>query len=195
MLALKNNKSKKIALVILLAVLTTAAVLFILEKKQIINLYSKKSTDHVSNEAKTTSETPTAQDDFQSDEVREPGSTLDENKGSGDITDTGGSLSSIDTSNPVASKTGEITLYSPKKQSIIKSGHVIGGTSLLNTISYRLIDSVSGVIGMGEIKVVNGKFSGNLVFKTTAKEGRLDIYASRADGNEYSNIEIPLRFE
>jgi hypothetical protein len=43
--------------------------------------------------------------------------------------------------------------------------------------------------------VVNGKFSGQITYTTNATAGRIDIFASRADGSEYSNIEIPVRFK
>lgn len=191
-----NNRPKKQLLIIgFIAVVLVVGVLFLLEKKSIINLYKQKMPAATKEDAKTTSPTPTAQEDFQSGDIREPGSTLDENRGSGGIADTSGSLSGIDTTNPVVSATGEISLYVPRKQSTMTSGHTVAGASSLKTVSYRLIDSVSGVIATGELQVINGKFSGKLDFKTSAKEGRLDIYASRMDGTEYSNIEIPLRFE
>jgi hypothetical protein len=188
-----SRPTKKILLATLVAILVLGSILFALEKAGITNLYSSnKSGD---SEAKTTSTTKTAQEDFNDGEFREPGNSLNENEGTGSISDNNGTISEdTDTSNPVVSATGEITLYTPKSNASVNSGYVVAGTSTLSFVSYRLIDSVSGVISMGELRVVNDKFSGTLNFTTTADEGRLDIYGTKEDGSEFSSIEIPIRF-
>jgi len=171
-----------------------AFAIYILEKKHVINI-SKDGKPVVADGAKTTSTTPTAQSDFNSGEQREPGNSIKESQGTGGIFQTTNPTMAVDTTNPTESKTGEITIYSPQKNTEVKSGVMVAGASTLAKISYRLIDSVSGMIAQGELTMTNGKFSGNLNFITTAKEGRLDIYATRADGAEYSTVELPLRFK
>lgn len=193
MIKQRPSKRKKIVLIILVLLLVSAASLLVLEKKGITNLYTK--TNNGASEEKTTSNTTTAQEDFNDGEIREPGNTSDENRGSGGITDGNGSIGNVDTSNPVVSSTGEITLYNPKPNELIGSGHQLAGASSLSKVSYRIIDEVSGVISMGEISVVNGKFSGSISFSTSADRGRLDLYGTRSDGVEFSNIEVPLRFK
>lgn len=189
-----NGRKRKIFLVTALIIILTCVVLAVLEKKQYINLYGAEVTDS-QDDAKTTSSTKTAQEDFNEGEFREPGNSLNENEGTGSITDNNGSIGNdVDTSSPIVSSTGEITVYSPKSGATIKSGYALTGKSTLSKISYRLIDSVNGEIASGELNVVNGNFSGNIGYNTSATEGRLDIFATRDDYSEFSNVEIPIRF-
>lgn len=189
---MKLIKNKKILVFIIL--ILVALIFVFLEKARITNLYSKDALD-TSETEQTTSTTKTAQSDFTSGGERQPGNTQSENKGSGGIIDTNGTMpSSVDTSSPTISKSGEITLYSPKQNSLLTSDLEVSGISTLNEVSYRLIDDVSGVINMGKLNVVDGKFGGKLTFQTNAKEGRLDFYGSRSDGAEFGNIEIAVRF-
>lgn len=192
--SMKLFKNKKLVLIVFIVLFSMVAALFILEKKGVISLVGgKKNT--TSNDAKTTSKAATAQEDFDDGDYRSPGNSIHENTGSGGISDNEGSIGNIDTSKPLISKTGEITVYAPQKDTVIRSGSTIAGMSSLAKVSYRLMDSVSGVISTGELSVVNGKFSGTLSFTTSAKEGRLDIYGTRANGTEFSNVEVPFRFE
>ncbi len=145
--------------------------------------------------SQTTSTAPTAQSDFSEGDDREAGNTLAENEGSGIIEDTGGqTVTGASTANPISSASGEIVLYSPGKNALVQSGQLIAGTSKLSTVSFRIIDDISGMIATGNLKVVNGRFSGKMDLATNAKEGRLDIYGTRSDGTEFSNIEVPIRF-
>ncbi|MBA3758744.1 hypothetical protein H0X10_03880 [Candidatus Saccharibacteria bacterium] len=188
--------SKKKVLITLAVLAMVSGLLFALKSKNVINVYSKNSSTAEDDEAKTTSNAATAQADFTDGVDREPGNSLGEEEGSGEIADNNGTIdSSTDTSNPVVSSTGEIKLFSPKKDISISSGHTVSGTSTLFSVSYRLIDNVSGIIASGNLNVVNGKFSGKVNFTTNGTEGRLDIFGTRVDGTEFSNIEIPLRFK
>lgn len=144
--------------------------------------------------AQTTSEQPTAQPDFNDGEERDPGNTLREDEGSALIEEGSAANGSIDRSNPIISKSGQITVFSPQKGANLKSGDLIAGSSKLSRVSYRIIDNVSGVIAQGELKVTDGNFSGKIKFDTPATEGRLDLYATKSDGTEFSNIEIPIKF-
>ena len=190
--ARKNHQPKKIILIILLSVLVIAGTFLVLEKLQIIDLINKKAPSSTS-EDKTTSTTKTAQEDFTGADEREPGNSLNENKGSGGIADNNGTISNgTDTTNPIISSTGEITIYAPRQKADVKSGDEISGASTLQKVSYRIIDDVSGVIATGTLQVVNGKFSGKLSYVSTAKEGRLDIFGTRSDGVEYSNVTVSI---
>lgn len=146
--------------------------------------------------SKTTSTAPTAQANFTDGNEREPGNTLHENKGSGEIVDKEGQVNdSISTTDPLVSSTGQISLFTPKQNARLKSGDDIAGASKLKTVSYRIIDDISGVIASGILKVKNGRFSGSITFTTAAKEGRLDIFGAKTDGSEFSNIEVPVTFK
>jgi len=188
-----SSTTKKKLIFALSLLLILLGILFALEKRDVINLLStEKSTS--TDTAKTTSTVETAQENFTEGNERNPGNSLNENEGSGGITDNNGVFSpSTDTSEPIISSTGEISVYSPKNNALITTGHEVSGSSTLPKVTYRLIDDVSGVIATGELSVVNGKFSGFVSYVSSGKNGRLDIYATKADGSEFSNIEILLR--
>lgn len=163
----------------------------------------QKSRTKVANQAtkdmvKTTSEQPSAQENYTSTENDDnkslPGNTLGENRGSATVQDDGGN-GSTETANPIVSATGELTVFSPGLNSLVKSGQSISGKTKLSKVNFRIIDSISGVIASGELTVVNGKFSGTTSYTTNAKEGRIDIFGTKTDGTEFSNIEIPVRFQ
>lgn len=160
------------------------------------NETSQQANTNEDSKAKTTSTTKSAQADFENGGDRQPGNTLNENKGESVIKDDKGNIpNDINTSQPISSKTGEITIYTPAQNSLINSGQTIAGTSSLQKVSYRVLDNISGMISTGDLSVVNGKFSGQITYTTNATSGRIDVFASRADGSEYSAIEIPVRFK
>lgn len=174
--------------------------LFVLEKTGITDLiktpsFLKKTSAKKSQDAQTTSTAPSAQSNYTStDTTKDAGNTLNENKGEAGASDTSGQSSS-NTSSPRTSSTGEITVYLPLDNAPVKSGQEISGTSTLAQVSYRVVDSISGVIGEGALNVVNGKFSGTLSVKSNATEGRIDVFGTRSDLTEFSNIKIPVRFQ
>lgn len=179
-----------------ITILTTATLLII---GGATFLYFRNNSDNQSGDqsgsetAQTTSDAPTAQADFRGGDDREPGNTLQENEGSGIIKDTDG-RDAHETARPISSSSGEITIFSPSKNSVLSSGQLVSGSSSLESVSYRIIDDISGVIATGSLKVNSGKFSGKIEYETSAKEGRLDFFGTRSDLTEFSNIEIPIRF-
>lgn len=194
------KKSRKIGLatkkklfIFAALLLVIAVVLFALEKRDVINLYSSKDVAII-DEAKTTSTTKTAQEDFSEGNEREPGNSLNENEGTGGVRDVNGEFNQgIDTNNPIISESGEISLYTPGQNASVKPGALIAGASSLPKVSFRIIDNVTGVISTGELSVKDGKFAGYLDYTTPAKEGRLDIFGTKDDGSEFSSIEVMIR--
>lgn len=143
--------------------------------------------------AQTTSTAPTAQSNFSGGNDRP---ISDSNKNEGTVTDNEGNVGETPSQDQwTTSNSGQITIYMPAKDSVIKDGDKITGVSSLSTVNFRLIDDATGVIAEGRLNVVNGKFAGTFDFSTTATEGRIDVYSTRADGTEFSNIEIPIRFK
>lgn len=188
----KKRKTPKrmIALGVVVAVI---AVVGILEATNTTNLIFK-SRQHKDTTTKTTSDAPTAQEDFAQGDDREPNTNTE--SGEAMISDTNGEISSIPAENQwTSSANNAITVYSPAKNTTVVNGSVISGRSDSSTVSFRLIDNISGVIAQGELKVVNGTFSGKLSFATTATEGRLDIFNTKTDGVEFNNVEVPIRFK
>jgi len=159
-------------------------------------IYDKdKTNEAMDSNAKTTSTAETAQSDFSGGNDR-PIQEADNEKGEAIISDNSGSISEIpNESNWTTSSSGEITLYAPSQNQLIENGYTISGKSTLPVISFRIIDDISGVISTGELSVVDGKYSGSISLSTSASGGRLDIFGTKEDGSEYSNIEVLVRFK
>lgn len=167
------------------------------------NANKQNSLGQYDSSAKTTSDLPSAQEDFQATNTgdednakdREPGNSIREDQGSAGITDTNGNIPpSVDTSKPTTSQTGEITVYSPQQNQSVSREIIVAGTAKIKTVMYRISDDVTGVIETGSLSVINGKFSGTLKITTGAKVGQVSFFGVQSDDNEFSNVTIPLRF-
>lgn len=179
-------------LIILVAIILVAGgVLFVLEKKKVTNLIVLKDPAATDDSAKTTSTTQTAQEDYTDGNERPVNNNP---KDEGTVTDTGGTATNTPQSEWTVSADGSITAYAPAKNSILKSGDLLSGASSYGSVSFRLIDDVSGVIADGVLKTKDGKFSGTFNFSTSAATGRIDLFYANPDGTEKSNVEIPIRF-
>jgi len=191
-----SNKKKRVISYVLAGIILLIAALVVLELTGTTNLVGNKhgaSADE--RELETTSKLPSAQSDYTgANDDREAGNSVSEDEGSAAIND-GAPGQSVDRSQRLASSSGEITVFGFSKGMLIQDGHTFAGESSLGNVSFRVIDSTSGVIASGVLNVVNGQFSGALSVKTGATEGRLDFYGTKADGSEFSSIEIPIRFK
>jgi hypothetical protein len=155
-------------------------------------LYWKNQQTNVSDNTETTSRQPSAQSTFTGAGKKE---IVQSNSNEGVVTDTGGTISTLPPSSDWSSSTsGVITVYSPAKNSLLSSGQTLSGKSSAGRVSFRLMDSISGVIAQGSISVVNDKFSGTFSFATSAKDGRLDLFTTDSNGVESNGVEIPVRF-
>ncbi|MEX2014754.1 MAG: hypothetical protein WD885_02360 [Candidatus Saccharimonadales bacterium] len=122
---------------------------------------------------------------------RQPIST----EGEGGIINTSGTENIPSEDKGISSKSGNITVFRPSSNSLVKTGSIISGSSKTNSISYRLIDDAVGVIAGGSIPVIDGKFSGKFEFKSEGAKGRLDVFSTLDDGREVNIVEIPLRLK
>lgn len=154
---------------------------------------NKSNTPTIDTESKTTSNVESAQSGFTSGGPRQPSNQ--HNPSNVAVSDTSGSAKPPVDSTPIRSSDGTITVYSPGSNSFFKSGDSLVGSAGTSRVSYRLADSVSGVIATGELTVVNGSFSGRFNFSTSASEGRLDVFVVGDGGIEKSIVEIPVRLK
>lgn len=193
-LSSKGRLSKRQKVIASVVVLILVGIFAILELTRTINIFNSKSSTKVNNEgAKTTSKQVSAQSEFTDGNDKSPGERTE--KPEATVQDNAGNVGTIpDSSQWTTSSSGAITAYSPNKNSVIRSDSVISGKSSTSVVHFRLIDSVSGVISQGQLSVINGKFSGTLSFNTSASEGRIDLFSTRADGGEENSVEIPVRF-
>lgn len=169
----KNRLSKK-GLSILLILLVGSAMLwfFGLDDSASDKITSPKPTNTV----KKPSETPKVTKD-------------------GGVLDTSGDATNQDSQDGISSASGDITVFQPQANSLIKSGFSVSGKSNENIVSYRLIDDNVGVIASGILNVVSGKFSGKFNFSTQGSRGRFDVFHTLSDGREVDVVEIPIRFK
>lgn len=182
------SKKKWIVIVIII-------LLFILATLFYFNRIHSNPTNNIMDNVTTTSTSPTAQSDFTGGNDRSIGTSSREQTDA-IVEDKQGQIITVPSpSNWTVSKTTEITVYEPSPNTLLSSGSVITGKATINPVYFRLIDNKSGVISEGSIAVVNGNFSGIITHNSTATEGRLDIFGATEAMVEFSNIEIPVRFE
>ncbi len=197
-----SKPTKKTLLVIIISVTIVAlgGSYFLLNRRS----NSEPDPSNLTSDAKSTSELPSAQNDFNVADIdihdnakdRQPGNSIREDEGSAGIHDTHGSIpKSISTSNPIISSSGQIGVYAPKpNQRITNKKVTVAGKSTLQSVYYRISDDISGVVTSGSLNVVSGEFSGNLTISTNAKHGQISFFGTQKDGNEFSNVTIPLVF-
>lgn len=178
----------------LAAILALVLILVLLQMLNITPFFesSRPAGTQEDKRAATTSKAKTAQSDFSQGEQR---STTTTNPSEGTVADTGGTVANLPPSSQWANN-GPLTVYTPVQSSVLHSGDTLSGAySGSGRVSFRLIDSVSGVISQGALVVVNGKYSGVFNFTTNATEGRVDIFNQAADGTESNNVSITVRFQ
>lgn len=198
---MRNNKKLKKILMISVSLVVFGSGFWVFTLVR--DARNSPDTSQLNDNAKSTSDLPSAQEDFNAADIdvndtakdREPGNSIREDQGSAGITDTNGNIPpSVDTSKPTTSQTGEITVYSPQQNQSVSRDIIVAGTAKIKTIMYRVSDDVTGVIETGSLNVINGKFSGTLKITTGAKTGQVSFFGVQSDDNEFSNVTIPLRF-
>lgn len=189
---MKKRKFKKNYIVALLFLI---GVLFlVLETTGKTSILLNRDRGDTKSSAKTTSTLPTAQSDFSDGDNRKPSDNSSSTEGT--VKDTSGEIIvSIPEHLWSTSLSGLITVYSPIKNSLLRPGDTITGKATAPSVSFRLIDDVSGVIAEGRLTVNDGKFSGKFDFSTLGMEGRLDVFSTLSNGREENNIEIPVKFK
>lgn len=112
----------------------------------------------------------------------------------GAVDNKGESVASTPSSKWTAASSGNITLHSPTSGTKVKSGDLVSGTAKVSVVQYRLVDNQAGVLAMGQLSVVNGKFSGSLQFRPYSSAGRLDVFSYNAGGAEINSLEVNVKF-
>lgn len=112
------------------------------------------------------------------------GSGVTDNDGEG-VKNTGG----------VSSDSGDITLYTPTKNQELSTGMTVTGKTSANNLNYRLSTS-SKQIGLGELSVVNDKFSGTFQISGVdgGETGTFEVFNFNSQGQEINNIRIKVVF-
>lgn len=191
----KINKHKRHTLVIklVIAIISLLCVFLILQISGLINIPSIFQQRTLINKNSISSNKSAIPSNYSGGDNR---TTTTYEKAEGGVSSTNGNIETIPpVSQWSSSKDGMITVYSPTINGLFKNGQSLSGTASISNVSYRLIDSVSGVIASGSINVNNGKFSGIFNFQSRASNGRLDIFSANELGIESSVIEIPVRLK
>lgn len=188
MIIKNQKKSFRKVLYLLIAGVIIVAIFAVINRDSLFGFIKLFSTSNIN----TTSKQPSAQSNFNGGKKRE---VVQTNKEEGVVVDSNGVILNIPPETDwTTSKDGVITVYSPFTNSTLKTGQSLSGKTSVPSISFRLIDNISGEIAQGKINVINGKFSAVFDFSTKATEGRLDVFVADKNGLESSVIEIPLRF-
>lgn len=175
---MKSKPTKLAIITILILVLAGATAFYALSRRQ---------TD-------PSDSTPaTAKSDFTSNDSVKQENATDNVEGTATVDDNAGEQT--DGEQTIAAESESIKLFSPTKNSILSSGSVISGESSLVTVNYRINDSTTGQIASGQLAVKDGKFSGTITVNTQADKGQIDIFGTKDNGNEFSNISLPVRFK
>jgi len=185
--SISTRKKWLLGILVLLVVVAAGALVFHL---------THKSRPSYSTNAKTTSTAPSAQNDFQGDNQKTVPETVPEANASG--ADQNGSIDTIPPSSQwTKSDDGtSIIVYGPAKNSSFASGDLVFGAANSGTVSYRLSDSVSGLLTSGTASVVDGKFSIKLSFSTSADSGNIEIFNQKDPYSpESNNVLVPVRFK
>jgi hypothetical protein len=142
--------------------------------------------------AETPSKAPTAQSNFTGGSERNTNTT---NAPEGIVNDQKGNIETIPQEAEWSrSSDDNLIVYSPARDSLLKNGQVLAGTSKAERIYFRLIDNINGTIAQGSVAVVNGRYSGSFTFTTDATSGQVDVFNQAYDGTESNNVSIPVRF-
>ena len=95
----------------------------------------------------------------------------------------------------VSSSSGNITLQQPSPNSVVRSGDTLSGLAKVSSVQFILTDNSVGLIARGNLNVVDGKFSGTLMFTSHSKSGKLEVYyPNPKNGAEEDIIDIDVSF-
>lgn len=199
----KAPKTKKTiiisAIIVALAVLGYAAFAY---TNDIWPFTSSQSGQSSSEANKTSDEGSTSSDDRANeygkkdqDEALKEGNKIqgqDPTAGSG-VTDNNGK--GVKNTGGIKSDSGDLTLYTPTKNQELSSGMPVTGKTSANNLHYRLSTS-SKQIGLGELSVVNGKFSGTFQISGVdgGETGTFEVFNFNSRGQEINNIRIKVVF-
>lgn len=159
----------------------------------IIGILWKLNNHSLASNAKTTSKSPTAQNNYSAGAAR-PNSASTGNSQGGVVDTKGRDVTNNSNSQSAPASTAAINLASPTTNALVVSGDNITGEANVPTVMFRLIDNDAGMIAQGQMTVVEGKFSGTLRFQPKGSNGQLDVYSTNSLGAEENEIQIPIQF-
>ena len=85
----------------------------------------------------------------------------------------------IPSSSYVTSKDNNITLYDIQNNLKLPNNFTLNGSTNYSRLNYYVYDSITGLIGQGTIRVIDGKFSDIIRYNSISKSnGILEIYYS-----------------
>ena len=89
-----------------------------------------------------------------------------------------------------------IVISSPKTDSTVTNGTKLEGTAPTNyaSVSYRIQSDERGMVGQGELKIVNGKFSGTIGSGGATGAGLIEVFVIDANGREQKHTKVAVRF-
>lgn len=97
---------------------------------------------------------------------------------------------------PAAESSTDIVITSPTNNQTIKAGTKLEGTAPnVRTVNYRMQSDDRGLVGQGELAVINNKFSGTLVSTGVAGTGFLEVFVIDTQGREQKHAKVEVNFQ
>lgn len=90
-----------------------------------------------------------------------------------------------------------ITITSPVSNAVIKGGTKLEGSapSGYRTVSYRLQSDDRGLVGQGELALVNNKYSGTVSAGGASGNGFIEVFVVDVNGREIKHTKVVVRYE
>ena len=189
----KSGKSQKKPILVAIAVLFVACTAYCVYayNQQIWPFEARDlSSDTTVSEPKVNK--PATRDELgDKQSINEKGASTDTD-GTGVIDNNGSSAEN--NSGGISSTSGDITLYTPSEGQTLSTSLSVSGTAKVESVHYRIKDNINGVIGQGELNVVNGTFGGELKVNTTATSGSFEIYSMDQQGREINHVKVNVKY-
>lgn len=97
---------------------------------------------------------------------------------------------------PAAESTTAIVITSPSSGGTVKAGTKLEGTApSVRTVSYRIQSDDRGLVGQGDLAVVNNKFSGTLAATGVAGSGFVEVFVVDTQGREQKHAKVEVSFQ
>lgn len=97
---------------------------------------------------------------------------------------------------PAAETATAIVITSPTAGQAVQAGVKLEGTApSVRTVNYRVQSDERGLVGQGELAVINNKFSGTLAGTGAAGSGFVEVFVIDTQGREQKHTKVEVSFQ
>lgn len=96
---------------------------------------------------------------------------------------------------PAAESSTAITITSPAAGARNSGGTKLEGTAPnVRTVNYRIQSDDRGLIGQGELAVINGRYSGSVAVNGASGSGFIEVFVFDTEGREQKHSKVEVNF-